>query len=161
MFTRARHWFLLSQINPLHTQSSLQSHLRLCLPNGLVSPVFPTKILYAFLISPVRTTCPTDILLHLNLIILMMSGEREQITKLLIMYFSQSLVTSSPLGPNILLREQENKQSIIWIYCEFVRQGWRWTCKQLYILYGKYNADHHLGTSSFVCNENRAAVTKA
>jgi hypothetical protein len=35
----------------------LQSHLFLCLPRGLFPSRFPTKILYAFLISPISATC--------------------------------------------------------------------------------------------------------
>jgi hypothetical protein len=39
-------------------------HLRLCLPPSLFPSGFPTKILYTFLISPLRTTCPA----HSNLL---------------------------------------------------------------------------------------------
>jgi hypothetical protein len=68
---------ILSQINPVHTTPYhtptsiliLSSHLRLCLPS------VPTKILYAFLLVPMRATRPaTCILLDLTIPILL--GER-------------------------------------------------------------------------------------
>jgi hypothetical protein len=34
----------------------LSTHLRLCLPSGLLPSGFPTNILYAFLFSPIHTT---------------------------------------------------------------------------------------------------------
>jgi hypothetical protein len=50
---------MLNQINPAHTIPSYlrhilisSNHTRLCLPSGLFSSGFLTKILYAFLLSP-------------------------------------------------------------------------------------------------------------
>jgi hypothetical protein len=52
----------------------LSSHLRLGFTSCLFPYVFPTKILYAFLISPMRATCPTPPIL-LDLITLIIFGE--------------------------------------------------------------------------------------
>jgi hypothetical protein len=35
----------------------------LCLPSGILSSDFPTKVLYVFLISPMRAACSTHIFL--------------------------------------------------------------------------------------------------
>ena len=57
---------ILSQIDRVHSSHPtslrsiliLSSHLRLGLPSGLLPSGFPTKILYAPLLSPIRATCP-------------------------------------------------------------------------------------------------------
>jgi len=56
---------LLSQMNSVHTYFSISlksiltssSHLSLGLQRGLFPSGFPTKILYVFLISPMRAIC--------------------------------------------------------------------------------------------------------
>jgi hypothetical protein len=40
----------------------LPTHLHPGLPSGLSSPGFPTNILYAFLFSPIRDTCPAHLI---------------------------------------------------------------------------------------------------
>jgi len=52
----------------------LFSHLRLGLPSGLSPSEFPTKYLYAFLISSIHAVCPTH-LIFLQLITLIIFGE--------------------------------------------------------------------------------------
>jgi len=68
---------ILSQTNPVYTfphyfpeiQLTLPSLLRLDLPSGLFPLLFPTKIMYAFHISPMHAACPAHLIL-LDLIIL-------------------------------------------------------------------------------------------
>jgi hypothetical protein len=75
VITRASHWSLsrVTLIQSVVSQCSfvrpfllLSSFLCLCLPNGLFPQSSPTKILYAFRISPVHSTC-SDLLTLLDL----------------------------------------------------------------------------------------------
>jgi hypothetical protein len=61
-----------SQMHPVHNftpnfpkinSNILSSHLRLGLPHGLFPSGFTPKIVYAFLISPMRFTCPAHLML--------------------------------------------------------------------------------------------------
>jgi hypothetical protein len=48
----------------------LSTHLRLGLPSGLFPSGFPTNILYAFFLFPIRAACPAIIIIE--------GGEEEE-----------------------------------------------------------------------------------
>ena len=77
-------------------------HLRLVLPSSLFPSGFPTKILYAPLLSPIRTTCSAHLIL-LDLITRTILGEEYRLLCSSLRSFLYSPVTSSHVGPNILL----------------------------------------------------------
>jgi hypothetical protein len=57
-------------IYSLRSNLILSSHLRLGLPSGLFPSGFATDILYRFLSSPIRATCTSHLILHLNILII-------------------------------------------------------------------------------------------
>ena len=97
-----------SQLSPVRTHHPislrsiliLSSHLRLCLLSGLVPSDFPTKTL--FLPLPIRATCPAHRIL-LNFITRTILVEEYRSLSSSLCSFIHSPVTSSLLGPNILL----------------------------------------------------------
>jgi hypothetical protein len=80
----------------------LSSHLRLGLPSGLFPSGFPTKTLYTPLPSPIHATCHTHLIL-LDSITRTILGKEYRPFSSSLCNFLHSLVTSSLLGPNILL----------------------------------------------------------
>ena len=80
----------------------LSTHLHLGLPSGLFLCGFPTKNLYAPLSSPIRTTCPAHLIL-LDFITRTKLGEEYTSLSSSLCSLLHSPVTSSLLGPNILL----------------------------------------------------------
>ena len=100
----------LSQLNSVHTSpyptswrsiSILSSHLCLGLPSGLLPSGFPTKTLYMLLLSPIHVTCSAHLIL--NFVTCTVLGEEYRSLSSLLCSFLHFLVTSSLLGPNILL----------------------------------------------------------
>ena len=109
--TSVRH-LSLSRANPIqsiypHSTSwrfilILSTHLRLGLPSGLFPSGFPIKTLYTPLSSPIRATCPTHLIL-LDFITRTILGEEYKSFSSSLCILLHSPVTSSLLGPNILL----------------------------------------------------------
>ena len=77
----------------------LPTHLRLCLPSGLLPSGFPTK---TPLSSTIRATCPAHLIL-LDFITRTILGEEYKSFSSSLCNLLHSPVTSSLLGPNILL----------------------------------------------------------
>ena len=80
----------------------LSYHLCLSLRSGLFPSGFPTKILYAPLLSPVLPTCLVHLIL-LDSITRTVLGEGYRSLSSSLCSFRHSPVTFSLLGPNILL----------------------------------------------------------
>ena len=83
----------------------LYAHLRLGLSSGLFPSGFPTKTLYSPLLSPIRTKCPTHLII-LDFIIRTILIEHYTSLSSSLWGLLHSPVYSSLLGPNILLSTQ-------------------------------------------------------
>jgi len=113
VFATARHWSLswarFIQSTPSHTTSvrsilTLSSHLLLGLPSVRCPSGFLTKVLYAFLTSPIRATCHTNLIL-LYLITLIISSER---TNYEVPHYAVSYSHPPPYGHFLPLRSKHS-----------------------------------------------------
>ena len=86
---------------PVLSQIRLSCHLSLGLSIGLFPSVFPNKTLYETLLSAIRAACPAHLIL--DLITWTILGEESRSLSSSLCSFLHSPVTSSLLGPNILL----------------------------------------------------------
>ena len=101
---------ILSQIDPAHAPTShflkihsiLSSHLCLRISSGLFSSGFLTKTLYTLLLSPVRATRFSHLIL-LYFITRTILGDQQRSFSSSLCSILHSPVTSSLVGPNILL----------------------------------------------------------
>jgi len=110
VITRSHHWPLSSvifiQSAPSHRIFLiciliLSSQLPHCFPSALL-PGFPTKILYALVISILRAICPAHLIL-LHSVTIIIFGEVYNSCNLSLCNLHQSPATSSTFGPNLLL----------------------------------------------------------
>jgi hypothetical protein len=80
----------------------MSTHLCLGVPSGLFPSGFPTNNLYVFFFSPLHATCLTDLIL-LDLIILIILGEKYKSRSSSVCSFLHPPVTSSLFHQNIIL----------------------------------------------------------
>ena len=80
----------------------LPTHLRLGLPSVLLPSGFPSKTLYTPIFPPTRATCPAHLII-LDFIAHTILGEEYKSFSCSLCSLLHSPVTSSLLGPNILL----------------------------------------------------------
>ena len=93
----------------------LYTHLRLGLSSGLLPSGFPTKTLYTSLSSPIRATCPAHLILLDFITRTILGGEYKSFSSSLCNLL-HSPVTSSLLGPNILLYTMFSKTIFITLH---------------------------------------------
>jgi len=117
---------ILGQPNPVHIPTShlLEIHpniihLRLGLPHGLLPSGFPTKTLHTPFSSPIRATCPAHLIL-LDFITHTILGEEYRSFSSSICYLLHSPVTSSFLGPNILLNTMSTPSYFLKIHSDII-----------------------------------------
>jgi hypothetical protein len=95
-------WKCIKLVTLLWFDLILSSHHRLGLPSDLFHLGFHTKTLYATLFFPIRATCSAQLILH-DLVTRIIFDEKYRSLSYSWCSCPQSIVTSSLLGPNVLL----------------------------------------------------------
>ena len=121
---------IMDQSNPAHKPKShfLEIHPNIInpstprSPSGLFPSGFPTKTLYTTLSSPIHATCPAHFSL-LNFITRTILGEEYKSFSSSLCNLLHSPVTSSLLGPNILLNTMFYSQTPSASFPDNIRTG--------------------------------------
>jgi hypothetical protein len=146
------------------------SHLRLSLPGHLFPPGFLAKILFTYLISPMRTTCPAHLVLLIILINLIIFGEDYKLCSSSLCSFLHPPVTSSLLDQNSHFPLPRPFQSIRPTSCVIYRNilflwwgvvsppGWRATpCRLSASAYSTYSQLHFISRSRLLHPQTEVA----
>ena len=127
------------------TSHLLEVHLRLGLPTGLLPSGFPTNTLYTPLSSPISTTCPAHLIL-LDFITRTILGEEYKSFNSSLCYLLHSPVTSSFLGPKILLNTMFGPILFVYlIHVSYIIYECSTTLMMLIIMIMIYNRLKHVG----------------
>jgi len=102
LFTTTHHWTLFQWTHFFKSTLTLSSYQHLGFPSGLFPSNFLTKILYAFLNSPMCATHPVNHI-FLDLLTLIAADEEYKLWSSSLCSLLQPPATSSLLGPIILL----------------------------------------------------------